>query len=69
MNYEVPTISMGASSRDGVTPYCTPGLAVAVAVAGVVWNVGGIYSYAGVAVAAVVAGVSFLVVGTGCWPD
>lgn len=70
MTYVKPEIRIGGeNNRPKPTPTCTPGFAVAVAVAGVVWNVGGVYSYVAVAAAAVVAGVAFVVKGTGCWPS
>ncbi|BDU83779.1 hypothetical protein [Clostridium perfringens] len=69
MDYQKPTISIGSNYNNGATPRCGVGAVAAIAVAAGIWNVAGIYSYAGVAVAAVLAGVSFLVVGTGCWPD
>ncbi|KAA5806616.1 MULTISPECIES: hypothetical protein [Thermoanaerobacterium] len=68
MTYEKPVVKIGENNGT-ITPECTPGLAIAVAVAGVVWNVGGVYSYAAVAVAAVVAAVAFVWKGTGCWPS
>lgn len=69
MEYVTPTLSIGGNDGGQVELMCTPGLAIAVAVAGVVWNVGGVYSYALVAVAAAVAAVAFIWQGTGCWPS
>lgn len=65
MEYIQPNMTLGIGD-DVAQPYCTPGIAVAVAVAAAVWNVAGVYNYVGVAVTAGVVLVAFVAVGTSC---
>lgn len=71
MTYEKPMVAIsGVGTGEEITPdACLPGFAWAIAVAAAVWNVAGVYNYAGLVVAAAVVGVAFLVVGTGCSPS
>lgn len=64
-NYEKPTLSFG--EEQAPQPRCLAvGAVVFIAIAGVIWNVGAVWNWAGVAVAAAAAGVYIKGVGIDC---